>query len=825
MEQQEPLQKRARIAPAEVQPQAASPACAVQAAGSAVSSATGTTVAPAGAVGLVKPAAAPAPASTSPASGAGTTHTPKAAASSAGASAAAPAPKPAAAAAKPPSFIADAREAVQFRAVTCRDADALQAEIAGGGAPVNVEFLHQHFGDSEQIRGYSNLKITIWFHVQTFHAWVDVSFATKRPGADKLSDIWEGAFPEGYYSSKEEFVEQVARTAAALPDLLTLGECVGTVPVRPNSAAGLYGLSAGPPAAAGAAGGAAAGAAPSQPPLEVSVRRFQLLTAPPEVKALHARLEPLLLFTIDGANFIDGDDPQWELLLPVVRAPDGGCLVLGLTTLFNFWAYPASCRLRVSQVLVLSPWQGLGLGKALLQLSYDLARSRGCADLTVEDPTPNLQRVREKLEVEMLRRLDWVTAQANKCLDAAARSETTWPVWSEPEQPQPLQQPQQLIAAAQQAVAASEQPAAEGQPQQQQADQQPQPHPLLTTHAFFGALGVAPPERTSVPSSVLAEATAFAEERWRKRLQEAEAAAATAMAVDAGTASGSAGAAAGSAVGTSAATAAAGSDAAGPSGSGAGAPVCGALVPSSAFINAITKEIKMHRGQVRVVWEALLWSQPGALQRPRVRAAVEDLISRRLESQHFSSVGRAAAAKRIVECPTAGKDGKMQPAATSATEDGDGAGELLVTNFFMYRPAACESGPASAGGSDGGAVDTGAVATGRLNLTQVTAEDKTARMMELLGERRQQLTALAAILNKGTAVATAAKPKRTQVGPLPAMPTAEGGITMVGFGAPSAPGDGAAAAAAAAAAAPVPAGERKRKPDMAVMMKALEGRM
>lgn len=256
------------------------------------------------------------------------------------------------------------------------------------------------------------------------------------------------------------------------------------------------------------------------------------------------------------------------------------------------------------------------------------------------------------------------------------------------------------------------------------------------------------------------------------------------------------------------------------------------------------------------------------------------------QSQHFSSVGRAAAAKRIVECPTVRRDGTVQPAATSAAEDGDGGGELLVTNFFMYRPAAGEAGAAAAGGSDGGAADTGAVATGRLNLTQVwiwdflwglmwsvsnpmtwesrlkqggpkdrlpgsvrakgplalpqvvcvipsastlprpcihqvTAEDKTARMDELMGERRQQLSALAAILNKGAAGPTAVKPKPTQVRALPAMLAGEGGVTTVGFGAPAAAGG------SAAAAAPPLAGERKRKgpADMEAMMKALEGRM
>jgi hypothetical protein len=106
---------------------------------------------------------------------------------------------------------------------------------------------------------------------------------------------------------------------------------------------------------------------------------------------------------------------------------------------------------------------------------------------------------------------------------------------------------------------------------------------------------------------------------------------------------------------------------------------------------------------------------------------------------------------------------------------------------------------------------------------QVTAEDKTSRMEELMTERRQQLSSLAAILNKAPAGAAAVKPKPTQIRSLPAMPAAEGGVTTVGFGAPSAT----TAAADGAAAPSVPAGERKRKgpADMAAMMKALEGRM
>ncbi len=55
-----------------------------------------------------------------------------------------------------------------------------------------------------------------------------------------------------------------AEAAAALSDLVTLGDAVGTVPLPPTA----YGIKA----------------STQTGPVEVSVRRFQVRTAPPEVK-------------------------------------------------------------------------------------------------------------------------------------------------------------------------------------------------------------------------------------------------------------------------------------------------------------------------------------------------------------------------------------------------------------------------------------------------------------------------------------------------------------------------------------------------------------
>ncbi|EFJ46419.1 hypothetical protein VOLCADRAFT_93192 [Volvox carteri f. nagariensis] len=719
-EQGQPQPKRVRLSDAQLQPQGASIIGIQGALTAGPSSTTGTTVA-------LKP-------------------------SSGGLSQLTTATKPAgsiASSAAPAGQTSSVGPAVPLAAPTVGP---LTAEIAAGGHRVTVEFLHQHFGDSEQIRGYSGLNITIWIHVRTYHTWVDIQFAAKRPGADKLGPIFDGAFPSGYCRSKiygdrlvatacivaEEFVAAATAGAAAMPDLMTLGDHVGTVLLPPNA----YGITARP--AAGTAGSDAAADTPgisisqnrgsAQGPMEVSVRRFQVSKAPAEVKALHARLEPLLLFTIDGAQFIDDEDPQWEMLLPVMRAEDGGCLVLGLTTLFNFFSYPASCRLRVSQVLVLSPWQGLGLGKALLKLSYDLAKSRRCADLTVEDPTPNLQRVREKLEVEMMRALPWVVNQARKCLDAVVRGETSWPVWEEEEE-QKMAEEEQAAETAQQLQQIAAAGATEATPPAQGAGQGVgelvvAQQPLLAAHAFFAALGAVPPQHMVLPEDVQVKARAEAEARWRQRLAATEDAAVKAVATEAVVGPGPSGCSEDTTV-----VAGRGSSTGDMTGRGGVSSVAGALNPSPTFVSAISRELKMHRGQIRNVWEALLWCEPGALTRHGVRAAVEQLITSRLEAQYFSSVGRAAAAKRLVDT-----NRTTLQAAGSADADVDDA--VREPDFFLYRPVGQEAVARAGSG------DTGAVATGRLNLTQVTADDKARRMEEMLLERRQQLEALALVLDR-----------------------------------------------------------------------------
>lgn len=58
-------------------------------------------------------------------------------------------------------------------------------------------------------------------------------------------------------------------------------------------------------------------------------------------------------------------------------------LQVGFCTVYAFYAYPESTRMRVSQILVLPPYQRQGVGRLLLQAVYRLADQQQALDVTV----------------------------------------------------------------------------------------------------------------------------------------------------------------------------------------------------------------------------------------------------------------------------------------------------------------------------------------------------------------------------------------------------------------------------------------------------------
>ncbi|DBA71639.1 TPA: putative uncategorized biosynthetic cluster [Trebouxia sp. C0005] len=240
------------------------------------------------------------------------------------------------------------------------------------------EFTHQIFGDDEEIVGFKGLAVDIYFSQADFQAFVEIAFEDKAYGATDILSTLQEHFPGGLTSDKQQFLT-VATTKQAGTPLQKLGSPLSIPEVRKG----------------------------------LSVTQANLAGGSQELKDLHERLQPFLLFFIDGASFLDADDPKWELLLATEHQA-GRDVVVGFCTLYTFYAYPDTRRFRLSQILVLPPFQHKGIGAALLRAAYVMADKCNAVDVTFEDPTDTLQSLRDLIDLQRAMGCVWLQSAAEQ---------------------------------------------------------------------------------------------------------------------------------------------------------------------------------------------------------------------------------------------------------------------------------------------------------------------------------------------------------------------------------------------------------------------------
>ncbi|PKA57219.1 putative histone acetyltransferase type B catalytic subunit [Apostasia shenzhenica] len=139
---------------------------------------------------------------------------------------------------------------------------------------------------------------------------------------------------------------------------------------------------------------------------EYQVVRMGLHSLP--VGLLYSRMVALTFLLIDGSSPIDVSDPQWDIYFSVKKIQklgDYDVRILGFATVYRFYHHPDSTRLRLSQILVLPPYQGQGHGRCLLESVNSVAVAEGVYDLTIEEPSEYLQYLRSCIDT--LRLLDF----------------------------------------------------------------------------------------------------------------------------------------------------------------------------------------------------------------------------------------------------------------------------------------------------------------------------------------------------------------------------------------------------------------------------------
>ncbi|KAJ3205576.1 histone acetyltransferase 1 [Dinochytrium kinnereticum] len=131
----------------------------------------------------------------------------------------------------------------------------------------------------------------------------------------------------------------------------------------------------------------------------------------PGFKEYHRRLQVFLLWFIEGASYIDEKDENWECTLVFERREKGAGAqvysVVGYATAYAFFHFPDKRRMRISQFLILPPYQKRGHGAELYKALHReyLVRS-DVVDFGVEDPNDDFSDLRDLCDFRMLKERD-----------------------------------------------------------------------------------------------------------------------------------------------------------------------------------------------------------------------------------------------------------------------------------------------------------------------------------------------------------------------------------------------------------------------------------
>lgn len=264
------------------------------------------------------------------------------------------------------AYIASGTEAVEFKLVLA--SEDLDDDTLGFGP----EMSHQIFGDGENIFGYRDLKVKLYYSACSLNIYMSMQYtekitAKKSDGVkpdDVLKMIGE-KLPPGFHSNVDNFVAALPKESRFRP----FGSLLHSFTIDKGS--------------------------PESCTFEIYKGDRKL----PGFLDFHARMQTFILWYIDAASYIDTDDERWEYFILHEKKVVSGTtyyLFAGYSTVYRYYAYPSNVRPRISQMLILPPYQKKGLGAQFLQTVYNCyVKNPSVIDVTVEDPSEAFTRLRD----------------------------------------------------------------------------------------------------------------------------------------------------------------------------------------------------------------------------------------------------------------------------------------------------------------------------------------------------------------------------------------------------------------------------------------------
>ncbi|XP_044741410.1 histone acetyltransferase type B catalytic subunit [Chrysoperla carnea] len=121
-------------------------------------------------------------------------------------------------------------------------------------------------------------------------------------------------------------------------------------------------------------------------------------------KEYHRRMESFALLCIDGAVRITVD-PRWCIftIYEVQKTPKLRYHFVGFSTVYRFHSFPDKIRPRISQFVIIPPFQRCGIGKQLLRVEQNyLIDTFNILEITVEEPCEAFYEMRDIVDAERI---------------------------------------------------------------------------------------------------------------------------------------------------------------------------------------------------------------------------------------------------------------------------------------------------------------------------------------------------------------------------------------------------------------------------------------
>jgi len=247
----------------------------------------------------------------------------------------------------------------------------------------NPEMSHQVYGENETIFGYKDLKIKLYYSAARLTTYLNVSYSSKvnHEGveADDIRSPLLERIPSGYLENLDDFRSSLNKEDTFRP----FGDQLSAFDHAIDDEDKKFEI--------------------------YKVRSVESLSNPDSFLTFHERLQTFLLWFVDAASFIEIDDPKWTFYFLYEKVIVNGKpinYVVGYATVYRYYAHPFKLRPRISQFLILQPWQRKGLGvKLLTAINEDLRSDADVLDIVVEDPSEAFVLLRDYVDCRACRSL------------------------------------------------------------------------------------------------------------------------------------------------------------------------------------------------------------------------------------------------------------------------------------------------------------------------------------------------------------------------------------------------------------------------------------